>query len=81
MRCILCDGSGLRPAPGGGVPCPECGGCGVAHCCDGLVACGEIEGDLRFERAMIGYGVSDPLQSTTATNGKRPSDEAPGFKP
>lgn len=23
-------------------PCPECGGCGVAHCCDGLIACGEI---------------------------------------
>lgn len=21
-------------------PCPDCGGTGIGHCCDGLVACG-----------------------------------------
>ncbi len=49
MRCNFCDGTGLRvqgPTP---VPCAECGGCGVAHCCDGLQACCEIEGDMTLE--------------------------------
>ncbi len=53
MRCNLCDGSGMQRSASGFTPCPECGGCGVAHCCDGLVACGEVEGDIRFERAKI----------------------------
>ena len=22
-------------------PCPDCGGCGLAHCCDGLTAANE----------------------------------------
>jgi hypothetical protein len=30
------------------VPCAECGGCGVAHCCDGIQSCCEIEGDERL---------------------------------
>ena len=49
MRCDTCQGSGkiedvvrhtdqaptnsLAPAP---LPCPDCGGSGIAHCCEGL---------------------------------------------
>lgn len=50
MRCEGCDGKGRvrlqskdsNPDPKlwiEEIPCPECGGCGVAHCCDGLVEC------------------------------------------
>lgn len=46
MRCKFCDGSGLNKTAGRPQPCKECGGCGVAHCCDGLQACCEIEPDL-----------------------------------
>jgi DnaJ-class molecular chaperone len=51
MRCERCRGRGLvvrYPAEvrfGRFVlhdhPCPDCGGCGVAHCCDGLTAVNE----------------------------------------
>ena len=68
----------MRRASSGFVPCPECGGCGVAHCCDGLVACGEIDGDVRFERAKTSRGVTD---LTPSNNGTRDQNEAPGFKP
>jgi hypothetical protein len=33
MICEACHGQQIYP------PCPECGGCGIAHCCDGLVEC------------------------------------------
>lgn len=29
------------------VPCPDCGGTQVAHCCDGLTAANERENDER----------------------------------
>ena len=46
MRCEACHGRGYvwRGASDDDlvvfnqVPCPECGGCGVGHCCDGLQA-------------------------------------------
>lgn len=25
------------------IPCPDCGGSGISHCCDGLTACNEVE--------------------------------------
>ena len=34
MRCEACHGLGYQR----GEPCPDCGGCGVGHCCDGLQA-------------------------------------------
>ena len=52
MRCAFCDGMGFVSGPSQARPCPECGGCGIAHCCDGLRACGEIDGDLRYENAL-----------------------------
>jgi len=33
MICDACHGQPSFP------PCEECGGCGIAHCCDGLVEC------------------------------------------
>jgi hypothetical protein len=38
MICPQCDGEGLIVRPGESpAPCPECGGSGRAHCCEGLV--------------------------------------------
>lgn len=36
------------------IPCPECGGSGVAHCCDGLTACNDAE--TATERDSIDAG-------------------------
>jgi len=30
------------------IPCPDCGGQGIAHCCDGI--CAQPEAPLRFDR-------------------------------
>jgi hypothetical protein len=53
MRCETCHGLGRltydehpHPKPqqfGSVFPCPDCGGGGVAHCCDGLTACNDAE--------------------------------------
>ena len=34
MICETCHGRRFVDA-GGTVPCPDCGGCGFAHCCEG----------------------------------------------
>ncbi len=62
MRCNFCDGSGMRQQGGVILPCPECGGCGVAHCCDGIQACCEVEGDMRLERE----GLDAPVMASEA---------------
>ncbi len=36
MLCPNCHGQRFVPGPRGLVPCPECGGHGEIHCCDGL---------------------------------------------
>lgn len=49
MRCGNCHGTGQvagtadeRSAVAAiHLPCPECGGCGIAHCCDGITACND----------------------------------------
>jgi hypothetical protein len=53
MRCERCQGLGkltydTHPEPkpqrlGSVFPCPDCGGSGITHCCDGLTACNEVE--------------------------------------
>jgi hypothetical protein len=48
------------------VPCVECGGCGFSHCCDGLQACGEVEGDTRLLRRQ-------PMPETTPQEAQNPS--------
>jgi hypothetical protein len=72
MRCYFCDGTGVRKEAGGSSPCPECGGCGFSHCCDGLQACCEIEGDpaLRKARDTLDVGASAPERD-------RPLDDRP----
>lgn len=43
MKCETCQGTGFKrewlSLMGGAlwrdVPCPDCGGCGLAHCCEG----------------------------------------------
>lgn len=45
MRCEKCHGTGRIKVTSGcsaagvivmtTIPCPECGGCGIAHCCEG----------------------------------------------
>lgn len=52
MRCQFCDGLGTR---GKGwyerdmEPCPECGGTGHLHCCEGLREQPETEKDCEDE--------------------------------
>jgi hypothetical protein len=51
MRCPACFGTGHRPLTSEwighrllvrmGPPCQDCGGTGIAHCCDGLTACND----------------------------------------
>ena len=40
VPCEHCHGTGNEPPPyefdWNGIPCKECGGSGIAHCCDGL---------------------------------------------
>lgn len=56
MLCDTCHGSGMipqRPAPDQPprlVPCPDCGGTGVGHCCDGLA---EQPGDEERGRNLM----------------------------
>ncbi len=36
MLCPRCYGTHVAVVDGRRVPCPECGGVGEIHCCDGL---------------------------------------------
>lgn len=36
MLCPNCHGRHIIATPQGEQPCPECGGMGEIHCCDGL---------------------------------------------
>jgi hypothetical protein len=50
MICETCHGTGKTmrdPDRGGSIwePCGDCGGCGFAHCCEGLREQPEAEGD------------------------------------
>jgi hypothetical protein len=36
MLCARCHGTRFVFADGAKLPCPECGGVGEIHCCDGL---------------------------------------------
>jgi hypothetical protein len=42
MRCERCNGTGIASSPHdptagiwSNYPCPDCGGCGFSHCCEG----------------------------------------------
>jgi len=38
MLCSTCYGQHWVIRAGQPIPCPECGGLGEIHCCDGLIA-------------------------------------------
>jgi hypothetical protein len=38
MLCVHCHGKHIIMLSGQGRPCPECGGFGEVHCCEGLQA-------------------------------------------
>jgi hypothetical protein len=42
MVCPVCHGTKLLEIAGVKQPCGECGGMGVIHCCEGLVAQPEL---------------------------------------
>ena len=48
MICDRCKGSGVVPlfyvnnSGYSRYPCPVCGGCGIASCCEGATPCDEI---------------------------------------
>jgi hypothetical protein len=55
MRCETCQGCGgvwgSEKLVGLVIPCPDCGGCGIGHCCDGLQE--QPEGDQGDERSGV----------------------------
>lgn len=56
MRCEPCQGSGWAI----GQPCEECGGCGIVHCCEGLIenTDGYLAGlPARFAKPLAPQGV------------------------
>lgn len=59
MLCSSCHGQHVIIRAGQMMPCPECGGMGGIHCCDGLTAQPEPEeyrcatGDRNEEEPML----------------------------
>jgi hypothetical protein len=51
MLCNYCHGTRLVQIAGATQPCPECGGHGSLHCCDGLQAQPEPEQALTQVRS------------------------------
>ena len=43
MLCPRCFGTHVDIQHGQQVPCPDCGGLGEIHCCDGLTEQPEVE--------------------------------------
>jgi hypothetical protein len=46
MLCDICHGTRMIQTVGMIQPCPECGGHGSIHCCDGLQAQPESNADV-----------------------------------
>lgn len=45
MRHTFQDGTEIQTADfSSSVPCPDCGGSGFSHCCDGITACNDPPG-------------------------------------
>jgi hypothetical protein len=74
MICPFCKGTGMILVERRAQPCLECGGCGHSHCCDGLQACGEVEGDDRLERARAPAG---PIGGASLARAFTPPVDAP----
>ena len=61
MRCEICHGTGKLL-----LPCPDCDGSGIAHCCDGLRAQPAPHALTEWQRAIltryveIGPGLIEP---------------------
>ena len=49
MVCHSCHGQHWVLRGGQMMPCPECGGLGEVHCCDGLVAQQDAEGEQKHD--------------------------------
>jgi hypothetical protein len=66
MICEACHGQQTYP------PCPECGGCGISHCCDGLVECPSSEVATPSNQPgldqsrLSGLKQSEPVSTRTA---------------
>ena len=59
MLCELCHGKHYLVQRGMTLPCPECGGLGLLHCCEGLQPDAETphlpRGELELMRQQEGF--------------------------
>lgn len=77
MRCETCQGTGsirhdwsewLWGTQGALLPCPDCGGCAVSHCCEGLTACNDpVEKETEAGTDSPNCLPTDPNPETTST--------------
>ena len=59
MLCVPCHGRGLVQKQCGPEPCSECGGSGILHCCEGLMAQPGEHADSGDERANLFGSATD----------------------
>lgn len=74
MRCETCHGQLMT-----GIPCPDCGGSGVAHCCDGICAQPETAGAYNSLPARV--AVIEDCFKVVRWAGSRPAHLAPTGEP
>ena len=60
MMCPRCHGTHYVLANGQRLPCPECGGLGEIHCCDGLTEQPDPEGEA-VETPQSANGATCPV--------------------
>ena len=64
MLCPRCYGKHVIQVRGAWAPCPECGGAGALHCCDGLRDPGECGPESRAADPKA------PDRTTSATSAR-----------
>jgi hypothetical protein len=62
MLCSCCHGQHFILTRGQFLPCPECGGMGEIHCCDGLMMQPESTHTTRGDRAATPEELPHPPQ-------------------
>ena len=64
MRCEACQGTGFIPYLETHIrvprPCEECGGSGIAHCCEGLCESRETQEEMQNAESRRQNGKQNP---------------------
>jgi hypothetical protein len=88
MICPICQGARVVWRGYHAEPCPECGGCGVAHCCDGhqpsahdgaveIAAGCESAAGPRTEAGAGSRGINRPSEAKGASQRRSAAHRAP----